>query len=198
MSENKVRIITLEPMRVASAYAFGDSPELASLTKMRQFVEENELLEDGHMPQTFGFNNPNPSAGSPNYGYEVWLPAENAAIERQVHPSDWVNPEPAERYRWRAGDDSNPYLAYLGSADRFIVTAESASAKMQLTDEEQDILDGKKGKALAKVMRTVVDHGNLFGATKLVDLGGAPHTSAFTGTPALKGIIEALKEFSTH
>ena len=37
--------------------------------------------------------------------------------------------------------------------------------QMKLTQEEQDILDGKKGKALAKVMRTVVDHGNLFGAT---------------------------------
>ncbi len=26
------------------------------------------------MPATFGFNQPDPSPGSPNYGYEVWLP----------------------------------------------------------------------------------------------------------------------------
>lgn len=34
---------------------------------------------------------------------------------------------PAELYRWRPADDNNPYLTYLGMADRFIVTAESAS-----------------------------------------------------------------------
>ncbi len=66
--------------------------------------------------------------------------------------------------------------------------------QMKLTQEEQDILDGKKGKALAKVMRTVVDHGNLFGATKLVDLGGAPHTSFFTGSPAMTPLIELFTE----
>ncbi|MDX2316912.1 MAG: aconitase X [Hyphomicrobiaceae bacterium] len=66
--------------------------------------------------------------------------------------------------------------------------------QMKLTQEEQDILDGKKGKAHAKVMRTLVDHGNLFGATKLVDLGGAPHTSFFTGTPAMSPLIELFTE----
>ena len=66
--------------------------------------------------------------------------------------------------------------------------------RMKLTREEQEILDGKKGKALAKVMRTVVDHGNLFGATKLVELGGAPHTSFFTGTPAMAPLIKAFTE----
>jgi predicted aconitase len=38
---------------------------------------------------------------------------------------------------------------------------------MTLTREEQDILDGKKGDALAKVMKSVVLYGNAFGATKL-------------------------------
>ena len=41
---------------------------------------------------------------------------------------------------------------------------------MTLTKEEQDIMDGKKGDVLAKVMKTIVRHGNLFGAPKLVDL----------------------------
>jgi hypothetical protein len=39
--------------------------------------------------------------------------------------------------------------------------------EMTLTREEQDILDGKKGDALAKVMKSVVLYGNAFGATKL-------------------------------
>jgi len=82
MNEEDIRIVRLEPMRVASAYAFGDSPEYASLAKMGSFVEEYNLLEEGHMPPTFGFNNPNPSEGSPNYGYEVWLP-----IEENIEPA---------------------------------------------------------------------------------------------------------------
>ena len=39
---------------------------------------------------------------------------------------------------------------------------------MQLTPEQQEILDGKKGEVLAKVMKTMVRYGEVFGATKLV------------------------------
>ena len=53
--------------------------------------------------------------------------------------------------------------------------------QMPLTQEEQDIMDGKKGPELAKVMKIVVAHGNAFNAERLVDLGGAPHSSLFTG-----------------
>jgi len=34
---------------------------------------------------------------------------------------------PAHVYRWRANDADNPYFAYLALADRFVVTADSAS-----------------------------------------------------------------------
>lgn len=34
---------------------------------------------------------------------------------------------PAYRYAWKRNDDRNPYLAFLGLADRFIVTSDSAS-----------------------------------------------------------------------
>jgi predicted aconitase len=65
---------------------------------------------------------------------------------------------------------------------------------MPLTQEEQDIMDGKKGEALAKVMKIVVAHGNAFGAEKLVDLGGAPHSSLFTGQDYLMPAINMLQE----
>ena len=39
---------------------------------------------------------------------------------------------------------------------------------MQLTAEQQEILDGKQGEVLAKVMKTMVRYGEVFGATKLV------------------------------
>ena len=44
---------------------------------------------------------------------------------------------------------------------------------MQLTAEQQEILDGKKGEVLAKVMKTMVRYGEVFGATKLVPVTGA-------------------------
>ena len=55
--------------------------------------------------------------------------------------------------------------------------------RMTLTDEEQDILDGGKGPVMAKVLRTIVRHGELFGAERLADCGGRPHSSLYTGPP---------------
>ncbi len=40
--------------------------------------------------------------------------------------------------------------------------------KMNLTQEELDILNGSKGEAMAKVMKTLVMYGEAFGATKMV------------------------------
>lgn len=39
---------------------------------------------------------------------------------------------------------------------------------MVLTEEQQAILDGKKGETLAKVMKTLVMYGEAFGAEKMV------------------------------
>ena len=40
--------------------------------------------------------------------------------------------------------------------------------KMKLTDEQKAVLDGAKGEVMAKVMKTVVMFGDIFGAEKLV------------------------------
>ena len=66
--------------------------------------------------------------------------------------------------------------------------------QMSLTQEEQDIMDGKKGEILAKVMKTVVTVGNLFGADKLVDLGGNPHTVLMFGSDAVAPIIDIFNQ----
>lgn len=74
MSKLDVRIVKLEPMRMASAYGFGDSPEGLASDKMNQFLKSRNMLEGyGGKHRHFGFNNPNPSPGSPNYGYEIWV-----------------------------------------------------------------------------------------------------------------------------
>ena len=69
-----------------------------------------------------------------------------------------------------------------------------APYQMPLTKEEQDILDGKKGPELAKVMKIVVAHGNAFGAERLVDLGGAPHCSLYTGTDYMEPMIKLFQQ----
>ncbi len=73
MSNLDVRIVKLEPMRMASAYGFGASPEEIAHKKMNAFLKSRGLLDGyGTKRRHFGFNNPDPSAGSPNYGYEIW------------------------------------------------------------------------------------------------------------------------------
>jgi effector-binding domain-containing protein len=73
MNKLEVRIVRLEPSRVASAYGFGPSPEALAFEKMNTFLRSKDWRWGGDHPG-FGFNNPNPSPGSPNYGYELWLP----------------------------------------------------------------------------------------------------------------------------
>ena len=81
MSEIEVRIETLKPMRMISAYGFGAEPENIAWKKIKAFAQNNGLnLEDDSIT-TYGFNNPNPCMGSPNYGYEIWLP-----VDEKVEP----------------------------------------------------------------------------------------------------------------
>jgi len=71
MSDFEVRIVEMEPMRVASAHGFGVEPEPEAWNKILAFAQEKGL--DTGKARFFGFNNPNPSPGSPNYGYEQWM-----------------------------------------------------------------------------------------------------------------------------
>lgn len=71
MSELEVRIVEMEPMRVATAHGFGESPEEVAVQKMLDFMESKEL--DFGDVKWFGFNNPDPAPGSSNYGYDVWV-----------------------------------------------------------------------------------------------------------------------------
>ena len=82
MNQLDVRIENLPPMRVISAYGFGPQPEGIAAEKMAAFLEMKGLLEDyGRTILHYGFNNPSPSSGSPNYGYEVW-----AVVPTELQP----------------------------------------------------------------------------------------------------------------
>jgi DNA-binding transcriptional ArsR family regulator len=68
-----VQVVELEPMRVASVRAFSATPEIDAWEKMRAWAEPQGLLEDLDNHPVFGFNNPNPSPGQKEYGYEFWI-----------------------------------------------------------------------------------------------------------------------------
>ncbi|GAG18868.1 unnamed protein product, partial [marine sediment metagenome] len=92
------------------------------------------------------------------------------------------------------GPDGKPQPEFAHTSSKPQQADPKTPYQMPLTQEEQDIMDGKKGPELAKVMKIVVGHGNAFGAEKLVDLGGAPHCSLYTGTDYMKPMIKLFQE----
>jgi len=76
MKEFEVKIVKLEPMRVASVRAISKTPEHDAWEKMRAWAEPKSLLEDIERHPVFGFNNPNPSPDREDYGYEFWVRVE--------------------------------------------------------------------------------------------------------------------------
>ena len=64
---------------------------------------------------------------------------------------------------------------------------------MQLTKEQQAILDGEKGETLAKVMQTIIRYGELFGATKLVKVNSEyNHLVTSFGLKALGPVYDLM------
>ena len=73
MTDSDVRVERLEPMRVASVRAVSEIPEPDAWETMRAWAEPAGLLDDLAAHPVFGFNNPNPSSGRAEYGYEFWI-----------------------------------------------------------------------------------------------------------------------------
>ncbi len=95
------------------------------------------------------------------------------------------------------GPDGKPTgqkATYTGASKANATVEKAMGHKMKLTRKEQAILDGKDGEEKAKLMKILVIFGNTFGAEKLVDLGGAPHSNMFIGAPYMKSMIKMLDE----
>lgn len=64
---------------------------------------------------------------------------------------------------------------------------------MELTKEQQDILNGSKGDTMAKVLETMVRYGELFGATKMVPVTSKyNHLVTSFGMKTLSPVFELL------
>ena len=67
--------------------------------------------------------------------------------------------------------------------------------KMILTQEEQDILNGSKGEAMAKVMKTLVLYGEAFGATKMVPVESKMgHLVTSFGLKVMKPVYDLMDQ----
>ena len=125
--------------------------------------------------QQKGFSVLNPSLDDPA-GYEP-INSDQFGIDRDGKPTSNKLTGTGSDAGLKEHDPDNPH-------------------KMTLTQEEQDILNGSQGPVMAKVLKTIVAHGELFGAERLEDLGGAPHTSLFTGSPWVEPVLEMFEEIA--
>lgn len=90
MNDIEVKIVTLEPMRVAIAHGFGASPEIEAWQMIVDFLKDQGKLQDLKSLRFFGYNNPNPSPGSPNYGYDQWVTIdEDTEVTGEVKAYDF-------------------------------------------------------------------------------------------------------------
>ena len=95
MSLKDVRIVNLPAMRIASALGYGTEPENQAAGMIVEFAKKIGLTPGDSRYRTFGFNNPNPSPGSPNYGYELWLVV---GPDVQAEPPITIKDVPTSKY----------------------------------------------------------------------------------------------------
>ncbi len=67
-------------------------------------------------------------------------------------------------------------------------------AKMKLTKQEKDILNGSEGEVKAKIMKTLVQFGEIFGAEKLVPVSHDGHLVTSFGIGLLKPLFKTMDE----
>jgi len=72
-----VHIERLPPMRVAWVRAVSHRPERDAWQLLSAWAKPAGLLDDPEAHPVFGFNNPGPSAGEQEYGYEFWIAVDD-------------------------------------------------------------------------------------------------------------------------
>jgi DNA gyrase inhibitor GyrI len=94
MTVLEVKMVELPALHVASALGFGEGPEDIAWGKVFDFLKRRDLLKSVENLAFYGFNNPNPTPASPNYGYEQWVVVpetitEDEALEIKTFDGGW-------------------------------------------------------------------------------------------------------------
>lgn len=84
----EVKIVELEPMRVASFRALSETPEHDAAQMLATWAQERGYMDDLEKNPVFGFNNPNPSEGKKEYGYEFLVKVSDKFDEEGVNIKD--------------------------------------------------------------------------------------------------------------
>ena len=121
MSDLDVRIVKLPPMRVACVHGFGEGPEEQAFEKMTIWAEAHNLL--GKPYRVFGYNNPDPSPGSPNYGYDVWMTVDEAV---QVEGDVRIIEFPGGLYAVACVEVKNPWEDIPGTWQKLVKWREAS------------------------------------------------------------------------
>lgn len=121
MSNIEVRIVKLPPMRVACVNGFGEGPEGIAFGRMQAWATAHNLLEKPH--RLFGFNDPDPSPGSPNYGYDVWMTVDESV---QADGEARIIEFPGGLYAVTRIDVKDPWKDIPGTWQRLFKWAENS------------------------------------------------------------------------
>jgi hypothetical protein len=70
--------------KAARFHAFSSSPEEEAYKAMETWAAPKGYLVKDSAATIYGYNNPNPSAGSPNYGYEFIVVADDLSGAQEV------------------------------------------------------------------------------------------------------------------
>ena len=143
MNRFSVRIERLAPMRVASIRVVSETPEADAWQKLAAWAKPKGLLNDFSKHPVFGFNNPGPTEGQKQYGYEFWIRVEPdvaadgsveikevpggrfAVLTHDGYPTpevwkqlwEWVQ---RSEYRWRKSHELEQNRNPLGPGERAI------------------------------------------------------------------------------
>ena len=124
MSEFDVHLVRLEKLRVASLHGFGTEPELQAWEKLADFSGAKGYLKDLQHHRIFGFNNPDPTPGSPNYGYELWISVDPEVVaEGEVEIKEFLGGLYAVRRCEASGD---PYEVIPAAWQQLVVWREQS------------------------------------------------------------------------
>ncbi len=77
MENIAVRLVDLQPMHVVSATGYGQYPETEAWDLILDFTNERRIDPWDKTHRFFGFNNPDPSPETPEYGYEQWMTVDD-------------------------------------------------------------------------------------------------------------------------
>ncbi len=72
MKKLDVKIVELPPLKAVKFYGYSETPEMDAGTSAGKWLKKHNLLKPDAY-RSLGFNNPNPSQGTPKYGYEIWI-----------------------------------------------------------------------------------------------------------------------------